>query len=82
MTARPFSLMATAKALGKVANVCESTVIVHWRTPDLVSASAADGDSTHEVRWSSFSGWACSCLLDDCAHVTAVRSITSKKGQP
>jgi hypothetical protein len=52
-------------------------VVIRWRTPGVTAASVRDADGIFDVRWTSSTGWDCSCPEEfACHHVAAVRQLT------
>jgi hypothetical protein len=53
---------------------------ITWRTPGVIGAVVRDPVAgVVEVRWSSSTGWICSCPDgESCAHVLAVAQLTDK----
>ncbi len=53
-------------------------VRISWRTPSMTSARVRDAGGIFDVSWQRLRGWHCSCLADECAHVSAVLMVTNK----
>ncbi len=52
-------------------------VRISWRTPSMTSARVRDASGIRDVRWERLRGWHCSCLADECAHISAVLMVTN-----
>lgn len=53
-------------------------VRISWRTDTMTSARVRDIGGIFDVRWQRLRGWHCSCLAEECAHITAVLMVTNK----
>ena len=56
-------------------------IAVTWRTPGLIVGAVRDNTGVHDVRWTSTSGWTCSCkdgyCGGCCCHCSAMKEVTS-----
>jgi hypothetical protein len=57
----------------------DSEVLIKFATPGVVHAVVRDL-GCHEVRWTTYRGFECSCHVDDCAHVAAVAQLVGPRG--
>lgn len=59
-------------------------VLVTWRTPGLISGLAWDLAGEWMVRWTSATGWRCTCPGPadggTCSHAARIRRLTTAEG--